>query len=173
MFQFRQIGRDLRGQYGPQQLGADTNFLYSVLAQSPAFIGIMNQALMSGIAQRQTTNTSLARLGGSTTGVGSVQRGLAAGFPNAAMQNAQMQLFMQALQAAGQNQGQRLQTHSFASQNRGLIGESFNTNNLIGTLLGGAGMIAGIPGIFGRRGGNQEVPGGGYQLQGTLIGRPR
>jgi hypothetical protein len=142
-FAFRQIGRDLEAQYGAGALGRSTLDLYRMLLSSPYFSAIMSQAALGSTLAGQQTRAALGRAGGLTTGVGAVQSGVASSLLPLLMTQARGNLFGTALEASGQNIGQRLATHGYAAQ---MIPKGFDWNQLLGSLIGGAGMA--LPLLF-------------------------
>lgn len=99
----------LYGAYGPEQLAGQTQLLYQLLANSPAFAGLLKGAAAQGQNAATAVASRLGNTGLSSSGVGAATAGLAEQLPAAAMQQARGDLFGQSISAAMQNLAQRLQ----------------------------------------------------------------
>ena len=97
----------LKRLFGPQAVGKETNELFAILKNSPAFAQMMRQASMRGNRIGGNARAGLARAGLGSSGIGAVANATSRGLGGTLQLQGQGQLFSQALQAAMQNVGQR------------------------------------------------------------------
>jgi len=111
--QFRgNVGRahgGLSEAYGPEALAGQVQQMFQLLSSSPAFASLLRNVQGTASNAQTAIASNLGRTGLSGSGVGAATAGLASQLPATATAQARGDLFGQAMQAALQNLGQRLQ----------------------------------------------------------------
>ncbi len=127
---------DINSMFGPQQLAGNTQDLFRMLMQSPAFSQIMQSGAQQGskLQGRMAQQLGKSGLGGSA--MGGMMKAASMGYGSQLQRQGQTQLFMQALQAAMQNMQSQM----------GLFGQQQQMPNF-GQQMGGALMGAGAQGF--------------------------
>lgn len=129
---------DIRSMFGGQALVGETNSLFKMLMQSPAFQQIMQGGAQQGSMLQGRLAQQLGKSGLGGSPMGGMMKAASMGYGSQLQRQGQTQLFMQALQTAMQNmQGQM---GMFAQQQQI---PSF------GQMLGGSMMGAGAQGFGG------------------------
>ena len=105
----------LKELFGPQALAGETQDIYKLLLNSPAFSNIINSLGLQGSRAASGTAANLAASGRSSTPYGAFLNAAGRGYGSGLQRQAQSGLFLQALQTALQGLQGRM----------GLYGESF------------------------------------------------
>lgn len=90
----------LKRLFGPDALSGETQQLYQLLLNSPAFSQMMNQAAMQGSNVANQTQANLARAGLGSTPYGGFLNAAGQGYGGTLQRGAKADLFMQALRQA-------------------------------------------------------------------------
>lgn len=86
--------------FGPGALSKDTNALYQMLVNSPAWSQMMNQAAIQGSQTRNQTQANLAQSGLGGTPYGAFLNAAGGGYTGTLQRQGRQQLFADALRAA-------------------------------------------------------------------------
>jgi hypothetical protein len=130
--------------FGPQKLAGETQQLYAMLANSPAFAAMMQSAAKQGSRASTMTASNLASRGLSSTPYGSFLKSASRGYGTSMQLQGKQNLFLQALQTALQNISQR---QGIYGQSMGIQQQQPTWNQQLGSslLAGGAqGMLGGL-----------------------------
>jgi len=108
----------LKKLFGPQALSSETQQLYQMLLNSPAFSQMMNQAALQGQTTANNTRANLASSGLSGTPYGSFLRGAGGGYGAALQRGGMQNLYMQALRSAFEGLQNRQSIYANSKLNR-------------------------------------------------------
>lgn len=97
----------LKNLFGPNALAGDTQQLYKLLLNSPAFSQMMNSSALRGQNIANQTRAGMASRGLSSTPYAGFLNAAGQGYGATLQRQGQQDLFMKALQEAMQNLGQR------------------------------------------------------------------
>lgn len=125
--------------FGPGVLGGDTQKLFTMLMQSPAFQSMLQNYSLQGNQLSQNLTAGLAQRGLTGTGVGTIANSLGQAVPGFMQTQARGDLFKEALMAAMQNLGQR--QSSFTSLEEQRRSHPGFLQTLAGGLAGGLGQM--------------------------------
>lgn len=126
--------------FGPETIAGETQQLYQLLMQSPAFTQMMSSAAMRGNQLSQNMQASMARNGTSDTPFGTFLGAAGRGYGSTLQRQGQSDLFMQALQAA---------LGSLQSR-QNLFGSAYmNQGPTFGRMIGSSLLAAGAQGLGG------------------------
>jgi hypothetical protein len=126
----------INSMFGPQALTQNTEQLYRMLMQSPAFQSIMQGGAQQGARLQGRLKQNMGRSGLGGTPMAGLMNAASMGYGSQLQRQGQTQLFMQALQQAQQNMAQQM----------GLFAGQQQMPNF-GQQLGGALLGAGAQGF--------------------------
>ena len=92
--------RMLEQLFGPQKLSQETQQLYQMLANSPAFSQMMNQAAMQGSNLQNQMGAQMGQSGLSSSPMGGFLKAAGRGYGGTLQRGAKADLYMKALQSA-------------------------------------------------------------------------
>ena len=147
--------------FGPGAISKEAQQLFRLLAASPQFTQIMNQAALSGQGAANRLQSGLASRGLSGTPIGAFQSAASRGFGGAMQRQAQGGLFAQALQAALQNVGNRQNIFAQSQlqrQGQPTFGRLIGSGLLAAGGQGFSGLLDSVGGGGGGGGGTSQDP---------------